>query len=82
MPEAPQERGIWAEQYVRAFLALPFVSEFVFRSVQTFDGGTQKEVADLLVAYPGVGILISQKTQKDPFARTASIKDSFSATAH
>jgi len=71
MPEAPQERGIWAEQYVRAFLALPFVSEFVFRSVQTFDGGTQKEVADLLVAYPGVGILISQKTQKDPFARTA-----------
>jgi hypothetical protein len=69
MPEAPQERGIWAERYVRDFLALPFVSEFVFRSLQTLDGGTQKEVADLLVAYPGVGILMSQKTQKDPFAR-------------
>ena len=70
MPEASQERGIWAERYVRDFLALPFVSEFVFRSLQTLDGGTQKEVADLLVAYPGVGILMSQKTQRDPFART------------
>jgi hypothetical protein len=70
MPEAPQERGIWAERYVRDFLALPFVSEFVFRSLQSLDGGTQKEVADLLVAYPGVGILMSQKTQQDPFART------------
>ncbi len=71
MPEAPPERGIWAERYVRDFLSLPFVSEFVFRSLQTLDGGTQKEVADFLVAYPGVGILMSQKTQKDPFARTS-----------
>ena len=70
MPEAPHERGIWAERYVRDFLALPFVSEFVFRSLQTLDGGTQKEVADLLVAHPGVGMLMSQKTQKEPFART------------
>jgi hypothetical protein len=70
MSEALQERGIWAERYVRDFLALPFISEFVFRSLQTLDGGTQKEVADLLVAYPGVGILMSQKTQLDPFART------------
>jgi hypothetical protein len=70
MPEAPQERGIWAERYVRDFLALPFVSEFVFRSLQALDGSTQKEVADFLVAYPGVGILMSQKTQKDPFARS------------
>jgi hypothetical protein len=29
--EAPQERGIWAERYVRDFLALPFISEFMFR---------------------------------------------------
>jgi hypothetical protein len=70
MPESPEERGIWAERYVRDFLALPFVSEFVFRSLQALDGGTQKEVADFLVAYPGIGILMSQKTQKDPFART------------
>jgi len=70
MQEAPQERGIWAERYVRDFLALPFISEFVFRGLQTLDGGTQKEVADLLVTYPGVGILMSQKTQRDPFTRT------------
>jgi hypothetical protein len=30
---------------------------------------TQKEVADFLIHYPGVGILISQKTQHDPFSR-------------
>ena len=50
MPEASQERGIWAERYVRDFLALPFISEFVFRSLQTLDGGTQKEVADSLLS--------------------------------
>jgi hypothetical protein len=58
----PKERGIWAELYVQDVLSLPFVSEFVFRSLQTLDG-TQKEVADFLIAYPGVGILMSQKTQ-------------------
>jgi hypothetical protein len=42
----------------------------VFRSLQTLDG-TQKEVADFLIAYPGVGILMSQKTQKDPSTRTS-----------
>jgi len=77
MPEEPKQRGIWAELYVRDFLALPFVSEFVFRSLQTLDGGTQKEVADLLIAhsgvgtFPGVGILMSQKTQLDALARDA-----------
>lgn len=71
MGEATEERGVWAECYVRDFLALPFVSEFVFRSLQTLDKGTQKEVADFLIAYPGVGILMSQKTQNDPFARTS-----------
>lgn len=70
MSSEPKERGIWAELFVREFLSLPFVSEFVFRSLQTIDG-TQKEVADLLVAYPGAGILISQKTQKDPEIRTS-----------
>jgi hypothetical protein len=70
MTEVPRERGIWAERYVEEFLSLPFVTEFVFRSPQTIDG-TQKEVADLLISYPGVGILLSQKTQKDPHARTS-----------
>jgi hypothetical protein len=69
MPEEPKERGVWAEVYVRDFLALPLISEFVFRSLQTMDG-TQKEVADFLVAYPGLSILASQKTQEDPFARS------------
>jgi hypothetical protein len=68
MPEETQERGVWAERCVQEFLSLPFVSEFVLRSPQTLDG-TKKEVADLLIAYPGVGILISQKTQKDPLGR-------------
>jgi hypothetical protein len=69
MQDEPKERGVWAEHYVREFLSLPFVSEFVFQSVQTLDG-TQKEVADFLIAYPGVAALISQKTQQDPLART------------
>jgi hypothetical protein len=56
--------------YVRDFLSLPFISEFVLRSPQTLDG-TQKEVADFLVTYPGTSLLISQKTQKDPLARNS-----------
>jgi hypothetical protein len=71
MSDATENRGVWAERYVRDFLSLPFVSEFVFHSPQTADG-TQKEVADLLIAYPGVGLLVSQKTQQDPFARTTA----------
>jgi len=70
MSEEPKERGIWAELYVRDFLALPFISGFVFRGPQTIDG-TLKEVADFLIAYPGVGILMSQKTQQDVLARDA-----------
>lgn len=65
MSDDPKERGIWAEHYVRDFLSLPFISEFVFHSVQTLDR-TQKEVADFLIAYPGFAALISQKTQKAP----------------
>src|ERR1700743_1088251 len=69
MEESAEQRGIWAEYYVRDFLSLPFISEFVYHSLQTIDT-SQKEVADFLVAYPGVGILISQKTQKDPMERS------------
>lgn len=69
MTESAEQRGIWAEHYVRDFLSLPFISEFVLHSLQTIDS-SQKEVADFLIAYPGVGILISQKTQKDPVGRS------------
>jgi hypothetical protein len=68
MAEEPTNRGDWAEEYVRDFLSLPLVSEFVFHSVQTNEV-TQKEVADFLIHYSGIGILISQKTQQDPFSR-------------
>jgi hypothetical protein len=71
MAKEPVSRGDWAEGYVRDFLSLPLVSEFVFHSVQTHDV-TQKEVADFLIHYPGVGILISQKAQQGPFSREAS----------
>ena len=69
MLESTGERGIWAEHYVREFMSLPFISEFVYHSLQTIDT-SQKEVADFLVFYPGAGILISQKTQKDPVGRS------------
>ena len=32
MAEEPTNRGDWAEEYVRNFLSLPLVSEFVFHS--------------------------------------------------
>src|SRR5581483_10993297 len=70
MSDASGQRGFWAEHYVRDFLALPFVSEFVLHSLQTLDD-TQKEVADFLISYPGIGILISQKAQSDPQARSS-----------
>jgi hypothetical protein len=68
MSNPTENRGDWAEEFVRDFLSLPLISEFVFRSIQTNEV-TQKEVVDFLVHYPGVGILISQKAQHDPFAR-------------
>jgi hypothetical protein len=64
----PKQRTDWAERHVEEFLSLPLISEFVFRSPQTLDG-TQKEVADLLVAHDGVGLLISQKCQEQPMSR-------------
>jgi hypothetical protein len=57
-----------AERFVEAFLALPLISEFVFRSPQIVDT-TQKEVADLLVSQTGASILISLKCQEDPASR-------------
>jgi len=37
MGESMGQRGIWAEHYVREFLSLPFISEFVYHSLQTID---------------------------------------------
>jgi hypothetical protein len=62
-------RTQWAERYVEDFLALPLVREFVLRSPQTIDG-VQREVADHLILQGGSGILISQKCQEDPTARS------------
>lgn len=65
-----QTRTRWAEESVSAFLSLPLVAEFVFLSPQTIDG-TQREVADFLVSYGEPGLLISQKCQENPDARSA-----------
>ncbi len=65
----PLRRTEWAERDVAEFLSLPLVREFVFRSPQTLDG-TQREVADLLIAHGNLGILISQKCQEDPSSRS------------
>jgi dsDNA-binding SOS-regulon protein len=60
-----------AEKAVEAFLSLPLVSEFVFRSPQTVDS-SQKEVVDLLISHSGTSVLISQKCQEDPSSRTTT----------
>jgi hypothetical protein len=82
-------RTDWAERYVEEFLAQPFISEFVFRSLQKFDP-TQKEVADFLLMLGDSGILVSQKAQDDPLRRTPeknelwvrkNAKDAFSQLA-
>jgi hypothetical protein len=67
---SPLTRTLWAERHVEDFLSLPLVSEFVFRSPQTVDGGVQREVADFLVTCGKSAILISQKCQEDPLTRT------------
>src|ERR1017187_7663280 len=63
-----QTRTRWAEEQSEELLAIPFISEFVFRSPKVWDK-TQKEVADLLVLHKGKGLLISQKAQEDPESR-------------
>jgi hypothetical protein len=64
----PQTRTRWAEEQSEELLAIPFISEFVFRSPQVWDK-TQKEVADLLIFHRGKGLLVSQKAQEDPESR-------------
>src|SRR5271165_2414891 len=68
-------RTEWAERHVEDFLSLPLISEFVFRSPRIIKAGKAKleqEVVDLLVAHGEIGILLSQKCQEDPMARTGA----------
>jgi hypothetical protein len=69
-------RTQWAERHVEDLLSVPFISEFVFRSPQTQDG-TQREVADMLIAHGSIGILISQKCQEDPLSRDVAKSESW-----
>src|SRR5208283_5241019 len=62
-PPEPKRRTEWAELHVEEFLSIPFVAEFVFRSVRITEGRKQEEVADFLVLHRGAGILIEQKCQ-------------------
>ena len=62
-------RTRWAEFHVESFVSPAFVSEFVFRSPQVFDGKLQREVADLLITRGEHALLVSQKCQEDPAAR-------------
>ena len=70
MVTPPLPRTIWAERHVEDFLALPLISEFVFRSPQMIDA-SQKEVVDFLITCGGSAMLVSQKCQEDPTQRDA-----------
>jgi hypothetical protein len=67
----PASRTRWAEEQAEQLLAIPFISEFVFRSPQNLSGprGTQRELADHLILHRGKGLLVSQKAQEDPESR-------------
>lgn len=67
----PEVRTRWAEEQAEQLLAIPFISEFVFRGPQNLSGprGTQREVADHLILHHGKGLLVSQKAQGDPESR-------------
>jgi len=66
----PTRRTEWAERDVEEFLSLPFISEFVFRSVRTIVNRKQEEVADFLILHRGACLLVEQKCQEDPSLRT------------
>jgi len=66
----PTQRTEWAERDVEDFLSLPFIAEFVFRSVRTDVNRKQEEVADFLILHRGACLLVEQKCQEDPSRRT------------
>ena len=57
----PLKRTDAAEVFVEKLLSIPFIAEFVFRSPKKLDGGTDKEVADLLIAQENLSLLTSQE---------------------
>jgi len=69
-PATPIKRTDWAERRVEEFLSLPFLSEFVFRNVRTTERRKQEQVGDFLIAHRQSGILVEQKCQQDPTAKT------------
>jgi hypothetical protein len=74
-------RTEWAERHVDDFLSLPFVREFVFRSPQFLDKTVQKEVVDFLIAHGDTALLVSQKCQEVPSARTGAKVSAWSRKA-
>ncbi len=66
----PAQRTEWAERQVEGFLSLPFFSEFVFRNVRTTVHRKEEQVADFLILHRGTCLLVEQKCQEDPSART------------
>lgn len=71
-PATPIKRTDWAERRVEEFLSLPFFSEFVFRDVRTTERRKQEQVADFLIFHRQSGILVEQKCQEDPTAKTGA----------
>jgi hypothetical protein len=65
-------RTDWAERHVEDFLALPLIREFVFRSPQSLDRATQKEVVDFMIAHGDTAMLVSQKCQESPSSRAGT----------
>ena len=69
-PKKPLPRTEWAEHQTQELLSIPFIAEFVFRNVRTMDGKTPHQAGDLLILHRGSGILVEQKCQEDPTARS------------
>ena len=64
-------RTVWAERHVAELLSLPFFSEFVFPDLQTNERTKKEQVADFLISLRGCGIIVQQKCQENPAARTS-----------
>ena len=69
-PATPIKRTDWAERRVEEFLSLPFFCEFVFRDVRTTERRRKEQVADFLISHRQTGVLVEQKCQEDPTAKT------------
>lgn len=72
--EEPKECGIWTENSVRDFLSLPFISETVSIA---FGPSTVRRRRSRIYSLriPAPGVLIAHKTQTDPLAAQARLRD-------